>query len=93
MMIVTGVIPSNVFREELKDMSISCFNGKHYRDNTAKQALDNIERQERIDSKRDRWQKVRACEEKKYYNNLPPLVARIVEDNPVRRFTSDKAVE
>lgn len=93
MMIVTGIIPSNLFREELKSMSISCFNGKHYHDNTAKQALDNIERQERIDRKRDRWQTVRDCEKKKHYNNLPPSVARVVEDNPIRSFNSDKVVE
>ncbi|WP_314068408.1 hypothetical protein [uncultured Vagococcus sp.] len=84
MMIVTGIIPSNLFREELKGMSISCFNGKHYYDNTAKQALDNIERQERIDNKRARWQKVRDCEDKKYYDSLPPIVSKLVEANHLR---------
>lgn len=86
MFIKTGIIPSSLFGEERREMSISRFNGKHYHDNTAKQALDNIERQERIDNKRDRWQKVRDCEKKKYYNDLPPLVSRIVEANPLLKF-------
>lgn len=56
-------------------MSVSCFNGKHYYDNTAKQALDNIEVRERNRTPKPSEQKAPINKE-----SSPPLLKIVLQD-------------